>query len=71
MVRTLACFFLTVYGFAQPRSAPEPMKPLHPLEESYLRWNVLPAFWPVWSRAGCCIGAGTCRHPPAPKSSAR
>jgi len=25
---------------AQTRTPPEPMKPLHPLEESYLRWNL-------------------------------
>ncbi|MBZ5602219.1 MAG: M28 family peptidase [Acidobacteriia bacterium] len=29
--------------FAQTRAPQEPMKPLHPLEESYLRWNLAPA----------------------------
>jgi hypothetical protein len=30
-------------AIAQTRTPPEPMKPLHPLEESYLRWNLAPA----------------------------
>ncbi len=30
-------------AIAQTRTPPEAMKPLHPLEESYLRWNLAPA----------------------------
>jgi hypothetical protein len=29
-------------AIAQTRTPPEPMKPLHPLEESYLHWNLAP-----------------------------
>jgi hypothetical protein len=42
MLRSLV-FFAGIAALAQTRPPQEPMKPLHPLEESYLRWNLLPA----------------------------
>jgi hypothetical protein len=43
IIATLAWFALISAAIAQTRTPPEPMKPLHPLEESYLTWNLAPA----------------------------
>lgn len=43
MRRTLHFFVLAIPAIAQTRPPQEPMKPLHPLEESYLRWNLSPS----------------------------
>src|SRR5579872_4148272 len=43
MLRIFACLSLTTLCLAQNRPPQEPMKALHPLEESYLRWNLAPA----------------------------
>jgi hypothetical protein len=40
---TSALLSLIPAAIAQTRTPPEPMKPLHPLDESYLRWNLAPA----------------------------
>jgi Peptidase family M28 len=41
-MRTAICVLSIVPVIAQTRAPLEPMKPLHPLDESYLRWNIAP-----------------------------
>lgn len=42
-MRTILCVISLIPAIAQTRTPPAPMKPLHPLEESYLRWKLAPA----------------------------
>lgn len=43
MLRAVLWSSIAVSAVAQTRAPQEPMKPLHPLDESYLRWNLAPA----------------------------
>ncbi len=42
-MRILLVTLAILPAVAQTRTPPAPMKPLHPLDESYLRWNLAPA----------------------------